>query len=467
MMKRMSTQGLEGLAVKNAISPAKDIPTIILRDRPISANDLSTGSDKITLGSSAAIKQMACRHFINGNCTYGDRCRFRHDIKERTDPYICRHFAFGRCCFKNCRFKHIGPGGVQKTTNEQLLRFSPERPVLTAGMSGIAQPEAGGYYSVDGNEVTPIIITPTLATGPGFPQGQISQNDLQKLQLQALSRVNLNKYQSTSPTTYPGLVTSPTQFRSAGAGHFPNLSIPLPSPIDIDHDNTFSNTPVVSPSNVNVNAFEHVQNATPVSQDFLPSNLLYTDMVPISTPTENDVSNPISNMNLQSLAQQKEQKQKNLNLFMQNQRAALAAQQSRQMMPMQMATQAQMPGLTFASPTNLSSPQTAVLSPTNLSNPPTAAGAGPGSKDYERAWNGYDKKDVCRHWLKGKCTFGNNCVFAHELRVTSYTVDVLTNVKEEDICRHFLLGRCTYGKSCSFLHAMRQNNGFTQTYSPY
>lgn len=322
--------------------------------------------------------------------------------------------------------------------------------------------------------------------------------DVHKLQqIQALNRLNLQgpnpTKHSTAAQRFSGLVSSPSY--ASGLSLPNNFQFPMPTapPSDV-----FTNTPPTmshvfnSPTNLtSISSLKSpmskdmVSAPAPKSKDFLPSNLLYTDMMNAESdnqqsksmvPTANML--PTANATLVPTCTPKEEKKKTaVELLLEKQRQALSLNPQHGL-AMPMMTSAGMPALNVMNPfqNNLYQKQASVLSPTSMSAvssasaTPTLGGAVPGTDkggDYERAWNGYDKKDVCRHWLKGKCTFGNNCVFAHELRVTSYTVDVLTNVKEEDICRHFLLGRCTYGKSCSFLHAMRQNNGFTQTYSPY
>lgn len=50
-----------------------------------------------------------CRRFLNGNCRFGDACRYRH---ERPPPQICKHFQKGGCWFGDgCRYLHVSPQG--------------------------------------------------------------------------------------------------------------------------------------------------------------------------------------------------------------------------------------------------------------------------------------------------------------------------------------------------------------------
>ncbi|CAE7431123.1 HUA1 [Symbiodinium natans] len=68
---------------------------------------------------------------------------------------------------------------------------------------------------------------------------------------------------------------------------------------------------------------------------------------------------------------------------------------------------------------------------------------------------------VCRHFLAGKCTYGDQCTFLHpgspviKEAVTppwKSPQGLLAPGQPRQICRHFLAGRCNYGSSCSFSH---------------
>lgn len=61
------------------------------------------------------------------------------------------------------------------------------------------------------------------------------------------------------------------------------------------------------------------------------------------------------------------------------------------------------------------------------------------------------KTDLCRHYLlTGKCTFGDNCAYAHgmdELRKKIVPLEYKTRV-----CKDYLEGVCEYGYKCTFAH---------------
>mmetsp|Transcript_109495 Transcript_109495/g.171225 ORF Transcript_109495/g.171225 Transcript_109495/m.171225 type:complete len:415 (+) Transcript_109495:61-1305(+) len=93
-----------------------------------------------------------CRHFMEGKCTYGDQCRFRHGPPPAPPHYaysgpprasgppprssdppsglpgqeICRHFLLGRCDRgAECRFPHTGPApvsGIQQGAPSSVCR---------------------------------------------------------------------------------------------------------------------------------------------------------------------------------------------------------------------------------------------------------------------------------------------------------------------------------------------------------
>uniref|UniRef100_A0A8C6TW23 RING-type E3 ubiquitin transferase n=1 Tax=Neogobius melanostomus TaxID=47308 RepID=A0A8C6TW23_9GOBI len=75
-----------------------------------------------------------CWSFLNDNCTFGERCRYRH---ERTP--ICRHFQKGGCWFgDNCKFLHVLP-------SRGIL---PEPSVSTSAASG--RSDRGGRIATVG-----------------------------------------------------------------------------------------------------------------------------------------------------------------------------------------------------------------------------------------------------------------------------------------------------------------------------
>jgi len=71
----------------------------------------------------------------------------------------------------------------------------------------------------------------------------------------------------------------------------------------------------------------------------------------------------------------------------------------------------------------------------------------------------------CRHFLAGKCTYGERCNFRHagvEMALAEPVAVVMPSNAElpadSSICRHFLLGRCTFGDQCNFKHAYVADN---------
>jgi len=77
--------------------------------------------------------------------------------------------------------------------------------------------------------------------------------------------------------------------------------------------------------------------------------------------------------------------------------------------------------------------------------------------------------DVCRHFLEGRCTYGAACRFRHieeedvivpfrpakVSRIFEPVIDGLTSVTaghSRSVCRHFLQGKCHYGELCAFSH---------------
>eukprot|EP00439_Symbiodinium_sp_Y106_P035079 s3846_g4.t1 len=64
-------------------------------------------------------------------------------------------------------------------------------------------------------------------------------------------------------------------------------------------------------------------------------------------------------------------------------------------------------------------------------------------------------RSVCRHFLEGKCTYGNACRFSHQGSAensAAWPTAPSTKVLERPTCRHFLEGKCSYGDACRFSH---------------
>ena len=61
------------------------------------------------------------------------------------------------------------------------------------------------------------------------------------------------------------------------------------------------------------------------------------------------------------------------------------------------------------------------------------------------------KTEMCRNWLRGTCTYGNNCLFAHgedEIRFREKPANYKTK-----LCVNILRdGFCKYGTRCQFKH---------------
>lgn len=69
---------------------------------------------------------------------------------------------------------------------------------------------------------------------------------------------------------------------------------------------------------------------------------------------------------------------------------------------------------------------------------------------------------LCRHWLNGHCSHGDQCTFAHgehELKDYGEEKDDYgedqgynPNNYKKDLCRHWLNGFCSHGDKCTYAH---------------
>eukprot|EP00927_Polykrikos_kofoidii_P023047 TRINITY_DN21340_c0_g2_i2.p1 TRINITY_DN21340_c0_g2~~TRINITY_DN21340_c0_g2_i2.p1 ORF type:complete len:368 (-),score=55.15 TRINITY_DN21340_c0_g2_i2:71-1174(-) len=114
--------------------------------------------------------------------------------------------------------------------------------------------------------------------------------------------------------------------------------------------------------------------------------------------------------------------------------------------------------------------------------PPSASRGGP-----------HDSPNVCRHFLSGRCTYGDNCSFTHAVEapagkghngvweapvalppppapVPPPAPPAPPKIQRSaggggggdlprGVCRHFLAGRCTYGDACTFSHGIGDSEG--------
>jgi hypothetical protein len=51
------------------------------------------------------------------------------------------------------------------------------------------------------------------------------------------------------------------------------------------------------------------------------------------------------------------------------------------------------------------------------------------------------RKEVCKHWMLGKCMLDDRCPFMHKL-----------DPKRVPVCEFFLRGECAHGAQCRFRH---------------
>lgn len=58
------------------------------------------------------------------------------------------------------------------------------------------------------------------------------------------------------------------------------------------------------------------------------------------------------------------------------------------------------------------------------------------------------KTKLCELHLKGECTKGENCTFAHDYKELRSTPDMFKTA----LCTNFLKGNCKVGRFCRFAH---------------
>mmetsp|Transcript_45640 Transcript_45640/g.74115 ORF Transcript_45640/g.74115 Transcript_45640/m.74115 type:complete len:449 (-) Transcript_45640:23-1369(-) len=68
---------------------------------------------------------------------------------------------------------------------------------------------------------------------------------------------------------------------------------------------------------------------------------------------------------------------------------------------------------------------------------------------FARAVPSGGKTTPCRHFLMGKCTYGDACTFSHG---PAPGAPMITPGGSSATCRHFLEGKCSYGDQCKFGH---------------
>ncbi|CAE8639714.1 unnamed protein product [Polarella glacialis] len=81
------------------------------------------------------------------------------------------------------------------------------------------------------------------------------------------------------------------------------------------------------------------------------------------------------------------------------------------------------------------------------------------------------KTETCRHYLLGRCNMGETCRFRHDGDTSEQEMaDILAELnggatldgfvqKDAGPCRHFLAGKCNFGDGCRFTHDARMEKG--------
>mmetsp|Transcript_10412 Transcript_10412/g.18136 ORF Transcript_10412/g.18136 Transcript_10412/m.18136 type:complete len:369 (-) Transcript_10412:70-1176(-) len=68
---------------------------------------------------------------------------------------------------------------------------------------------------------------------------------------------------------------------------------------------------------------------------------------------------------------------------------------------------------------------------------------------------------VCRHFLQGRCNFGDACSFSHEAEPPPPSWARPPPALTRQVCRHFMEGRCTYGDACNFVHPDQEDDDWS------
>lgn len=85
--------------------------------------------------------------------------------------------------------------------------------------------------------------------------------------------------------------------------------------------------------------------------------------------------------------------------------------------------------------------------------------------------------EPCRHYLKkGRCMFGEQCKYSHkepdhkdsttledseeEMMRTPGEISCARQEERTGYCRHYLKGRCGYGEQCQYSHQHPQQDGY-------
>jgi len=67
-----------------------------------------------------------------------------------------------------------------------------------------------------------------------------------------------------------------------------------------------------------------------------------------------------------------------------------------------------------------------------------------------------EHKEVCSHFIRGKCSYGDDCYKLHPKSASTheYSRNEIVGGSPRILCSHFLEGRCGYGNSCYKAHVI-------------